>query len=108
MKRGSFVKNAITASAGTMIIPEIVPHFYGENAPGNWLECIKNRKPPISTVEVGHRSCTVCLISHIAMKVPGTLKWDPQVERFTNSELADSMLKREQRSPYGTDYIKGI
>ena len=35
MKRRSFVKNTFTASAGTIIIPEIVPHFYGENTPGN-------------------------------------------------------------------------
>ena len=75
---------------------------------GNWLDCIKSRKQPISPVEVGHRSCTVCLISHIAMKVPGVLKWDPGKEQFTNNDLANSMLKREQRYPYGTDYIKGI
>ena len=75
---------------------------------GNWLDCIKSRKQPISPVEVGHRSCTICLISHIAMKVPGILFWDPETERFTNSDLANSMLKRKQRAPYGTDFIKGI
>ena len=37
---------------------------------GNWLECIKSGKEPISPVEIGHRACTVCLISHIAMKLP--------------------------------------
>ena len=75
---------------------------------GNWLDCIKSRKQPISPVEVGHRSCTVCLISHIAMKVPGILKWDPATEQFTNNDIASSMLKRKQRSPYGTDFIKDL
>jgi predicted dehydrogenase len=75
---------------------------------GNWLDCIKSRKQPISPVEVGHRSCTVCLISHIAMKVPEVLKWDPAKEQFTNNDLADSMLKRKQRYPYGIDYLKGL
>ncbi|MBP7643335.1 MAG: gfo/Idh/MocA family oxidoreductase, partial [Saprospiraceae bacterium] len=76
----------------------------------NWLECIKSRKEPISPVEMGHRACSVCLISHIAMKVPGKLNWDPKVERFTNSDLANSMLSRTQRKPYGTENIslKGL
>jgi len=75
---------------------------------GNWLDCIQNRNQPISPIEMGHRACTVCLISHIAMKIPGVLKWDPKTERFNENELANSMLKRQQRYPYGTDYIKGI
>jgi predicted dehydrogenase len=73
---------------------------------GNWLDCIRSRKQTISPVEVGHRSCSLCLISHIAMKVPGILKWDPEKERFTNSEQANSFLGREQRAPFGTDYLK--
>ncbi len=75
---------------------------------GNWLDCIKSRKQPITPMEVGHRACTICLISHIAMKIPGILEWDPKTERFKKNELANSMLKRKQRYPYGTDYIKGI
>lgn len=73
---------------------------------GDWLNAIKTRKQPICTVEVGHRACTVCLISHIAMKIPGVLEWDPKAERFKNNDLANSMLSRPQRYPYGTNYIK--
>ncbi len=82
-------------------------HLYkSDNQHGNWLDCIKSRKEPISPVEIGHRACTVCLVSHIAMKIPGRLEWDPKIEKFKNSELANSMLKRPQRAPYGTDYIQ--
>ena len=76
------------------------------NQHGNWLECIKSRKEPISPVEIGHRACSICLISHIAMKVHDKLEWDPKLERFTNNEAANAMLKRSQRYPYGTDNIK--
>jgi len=82
--------------------------YHSEEHHGNWLECIKSRKQPISPIEMGHRACTVCLISHIAMKVPGLLKWDPKTERFRENNLANSLLKSKQRFPYGTDYIKGI
>ncbi|WP_303917952.1 Gfo/Idh/MocA family protein [Draconibacterium sediminis] len=73
---------------------------------GNWLDCIQSRKAPISPAEISHRTCTICLISDIAMQIPGVLEWDPAVERFKNNDLANSMLSRPQRYPYGTDYIK--
>ncbi len=82
--------------------------YESDNHHENWLDCIKSREQPISPIEMGHRACTVCLISHIAMKVPGELKWDPKIEQFKNNDLANSMLNREQRFPYGTNYIKGI
>ena len=101
---------ALDASDPKILTSEIKEneiHLYkSDNQQGNWLECIKTRKEPISPVEIGHRACTVCLISHIAMKVPGKLEWNPKTEKFTNSDVANSMLKREQRYPYGTSYIK--
>jgi myo-inositol 2-dehydrogenase / D-chiro-inositol 1-dehydrogenase len=95
--------------------PEILKSKIGENEihlyvseeqHGNWLDCVQSRKQPISPVEIGHRACTVCLISHIAMKVPGILQWNPKSEKFVNNDLANSMLNRPQRYPYGTDYVK--
>ncbi len=80
--------------------------YVSEEQHGNWLDCIKTRKQPISPVEIGHRACSVCLISHIAMKIPGILEWDPTTEKFKNNDLANSMLSRPQRYPYGTDYVK--
>lgn len=81
-------------------------HLYvSEEQHGNWLDCIRTGKEPISPVEIGHRVCSVCLISHIAMKIPGVLNWDPVKERFVNNDLANSMLSRPQRYPYGTNYI---
>ncbi|HSL86799.1 MAG TPA: hypothetical protein VK861_07675, partial [Bacteroidales bacterium] len=72
----------------------------------NWLDCIKSRKQPISPVEEGHRACTICLITHIAMKLGRKLDWDPVKEVFINDEEANRWLSRPQRKPYGTDYLK--
>jgi len=71
----------------------------------NWLEGIQNKTPVLSPVEIAHRACSICLISHIAMKISGKLNWDPKLERFTNNEKANKLLKRTQRAPYGTDKI---
>lgn len=82
-------------------------HLYSSNEQhGNWLDSIQSRKEPISPVEPGHRACATCLISHIAMKVPGKLKYDPIGEKFLNSDLANSMLSRSERDPYGVESFK--
>ena len=67
---------------------------------GNWLECVRSRQPTICTVEVGHRACTACLLSHIAMKLPRKLYWDSIRERFRNDDEANRLLARAQRWPY--------
>jgi predicted dehydrogenase len=82
-------------------------HLYtSEEQHGNWLDCIRSRKDPISPVETGHRACSVCLVTHIAMKLGRKLEWDPDRELFINDNEANAMLSRNQRAPYGTDYIK--
>jgi predicted dehydrogenase len=72
---------------------------------GNWLDCIKSKKPTISPAEVAHRSCSACLLAYAAMKTPGKLYWDPAKEIFKNNVEANKLLSRPQRYPYGTNYI---
>ena len=101
---------ALEASEPAILTSVIGPdeiHLYESNEQhGNWLDCIRSRKEPISPVEMGHRACTVCLITHIAMKLERKLTWDPDKERFVNDDEANSMLSRPQRAPYGTNYVK--
>ena len=72
---------------------------------GNWLESIVSRKQPISPVEIGHRSCSTCLLHHIAMKLKRKIYWDPMNERFLNDDEANAMLNRPHRFPYE---VKGL
>jgi predicted dehydrogenase len=80
--------------------------YHSDDQHGNWLDCIETRKEPISPIEIGHRACTVCLITHVAMKVAGKLQWDPSKEIFVNNKEANTWLRRSQRAPYGTDRVK--
>ena len=77
-----------------------------EDQHGNWLDCIKSRKAPISPIEKGHKACAICLISDIAMQFDRKLEWDNEKEMFVNDDEANAMLHRDQRKPYGTDYVK--
>ncbi len=66
----------------------------------NFLDCIKSRKDPIASAEIGHRSSTVCHLGNIAMLLGRKVKWDPKKERFINDSAADSMISRSMRSPW--------
>jgi hypothetical protein len=66
----------------------------------NWLEAIRDNKETIAPVEEAHRSCSACLIHHIAMKLKRKVYWDPIKEQFRNDTEANAMLSRAQRSPY--------
>ena len=67
---------------------------------GNWLDCVQSRKAPITSAEIAHRSCTACLLHHIAMRIPRHLRWDPAKERFANDDEANAKLARPMRAPY--------
>jgi hypothetical protein len=49
---------------------------------------------------VAHRSCSACLLHHIAMRAKRRLFWDPWKERFKNDDEANVLLSRPQRAPY--------
>ena len=71
----------------------------------DWLTSIKTRQPPAAPAEIGHRSCSACLLAHDAMKLNRELKWDPQAEEYLNDKEANSLLSRSQRAPYGTNAL---
>ncbi len=95
---------ALEASDPTIITSVIGPnevHLYESNDHhGNWLDSVKSRKAPIAPVEVGHRSCSACLVHHIAIKLKRKVYWDPKTERFKNDEEANRLLSRPMRAPY--------
>ena len=103
-------KKALDASDPKILESKIGPnetHLYKiDDQHGNWLDCIQSRKDPISPVDMGHMACVVCLISHIAMKIPRKLHWNSKAERFINDDQANALLTRSQRKPYGTNYLK--
>ena len=70
------------------------------NHHGNWLESIRDNKDPIAPVEEAHRSCSACLLHHIAMKLNRKVYWDPVKEQFKNDAEANKMVSRPQRKAY--------
>lgn len=97
-------EQALAASDPTIITSVIGPnevHLYeSTDHHRNWLDCVRSRKEPIAPVETAHRSCSACLLHHIAMKLKRPLKWDPVREVFAGDDEANRMLSRPQRAGY--------
>jgi len=89
-------KSLLTSTIG----PGEIHLYESKQHKQDFLDCVRSRKNPIAPVEVAHRSCSICVLGHIAMKTGRKLKWDPQQERFTNDEAANRMLSRPGREPW--------
>jgi hypothetical protein len=67
---------------------------------GNFLDCVKSRRTPVSSIDSAVRTDTVCHLSDIAMRLSRRLRWDPKAERFIDDDQANRMLSRAMRSPW--------
>ena len=67
----------------------------------NWLDCIKTRETPRTSVEIAHHHTLLCHFGVICREIKGKLKFDPKTEKFDN-EAANNhpSMKREARKGY--------
>ncbi|MEW6743757.1 MAG: Gfo/Idh/MocA family oxidoreductase [Planctomycetota bacterium] len=84
----------------SVIGPEEIHLYASDDHKRNFLDCVRSRALTVAPVEVAHRSCTVCLLGGIAMKLSRRLRWDPDRERFRDDDEANSMLSRPMRLPW--------
>jgi predicted dehydrogenase len=89
-------KSLLTSTIG----PNEIHLYKSNNHKANWLECIKSRTETIAPAEIGHRSCTVCLLGDIAMRLGRKLRWNPDTEQFVGDDEANKILWRPMRSPW--------
>jgi len=70
------------------------------NHMGNFFDCVKARKTPISDLESQHRVATTCHLGNISIRLRRPLKWNPETELFVGDDEANGWLRREQRKKY--------
>jgi len=70
------------------------------NHMGNFFDCVKSRRPPISDVVSQHRSASTCHLANIAIRLGRKLQWDPEKECFLGDAEANAWLRRQQRAGY--------
>ncbi|MBN2450431.1 MAG: hypothetical protein JXR77_08575, partial [Lentisphaeria bacterium] len=92
------------ALAESELGPDAVRLYRSDDHHGNWLDCIRSRKPTVCPPEVGHRSATCCHLVNIAMRLGRELGWDPARESFVDDPEANAMSLRSLREPWATQY----
>lgn len=76
-------------------------HLYvSDNHHSDFFNCVRTRQRPISDVEAGHRSASVCHLNGIAAQVGRAIRWDPKKEEIVGDRLASSLLDRPRRAGY--------
>jgi myo-inositol 2-dehydrogenase / D-chiro-inositol 1-dehydrogenase len=102
----------LRASNPAILDSEIGPHeihlYESAEQHADWVRAIRTRDRTAAPAEIAHRSCTACLVAHIAMKLGRKLYWDPVNERFRNDDEANTMLARPHRHPYTVSMMSGL
>jgi len=75
--------------------------YESQNHYRNFIDCVRSRKEPLSPVEVGHRTATICHLGNMTMKLNRKLRWDPKAEQIVGDAEANAMLQRPHRAPWG-------
>jgi predicted dehydrogenase len=66
----------------------------------DFLNSMKTRKQPLSTVEVGHRTASLCMIVNLCYEFKRKLAWNPQKEEFLHDDEANKRRSNPIRAPY--------
>jgi predicted dehydrogenase len=74
---------------------------------GNFFDCVRSRKDPISPVEAGHRSAVVGHLIVIALRLGKKFQWDAKAEVFVgdNAKEGNAQLARKMRKPYDYSFV---
>jgi predicted dehydrogenase len=97
-------RNALISYPSRIVREPLRPgeaHLYrSESHSGNFLECIRTRKRPISDVDIAHRAASALLLGGVIKQIPRPLKWDPAREEFVGDDEANRLLSIAQRPPW--------
>ena len=74
--------------------------YVSENHYQDWVDAMKKRTRPVSDVETGHRTSSVCNIVNIAYELQRPLQWNPVTEEFINDDSANMMRTRAYRGKW--------
>lgn len=66
----------------------------------NFLECIKNRKDPNCTIEMGRDAALIAHLGNIAYRTGKKLEWNNLESKISNDAEANAFLKPDYRAPW--------
>ena len=74
--------------------------YVSKNHLSDFMECVRTRKKPITSEQVGGRSAICCHLMNQAYYHGQKLKWDPAKFAFVDGTGDPKWLTRDYRSPW--------
>lgn len=100
VNRGKITGKPVVELAEDPLPADAIKLYESNDHVGNFFECIKTRRQPISDVVSQHRSVSACHLANLSLRLGRKLTWDAAKEQFVGDSEADAMLSRPQRAPY--------
>jgi len=82
------------------LLPDDERVYYADSHSGNFLDCIRTRKPTICNPEVAAYTINAILTGGISLALKRNLRWDPVMLKFDGDEAANRLLSYTPRSPW--------
>ena len=80
--------------------PEDNRVYHASSHSGNFLECLRTRRPTICHPETAVYTMNAILVGGIALALQRTVKWDPVQAEFPGDEEANRLLSYAARPPW--------
>jgi predicted dehydrogenase len=82
------------------LLPDDERVYYADSHSGNFLDCIRTRKPTICNPEVAAYTINAILTGGISLALKRNLRWDPVKLKFDGDEAANRLLSYTPRAPW--------
>lgn len=89
-------KSLLTSKIG----PNDVHLAESNNHYQNFIDAVKSRKPPVSTLEDAVRSDLISQLCNIAVRVQRKITWDPKQGTIVGDAEAARLMRRDMRAPW--------
>jgi predicted dehydrogenase len=66
----------------------------------NFLDCVRSRKTPNTSIEEGHYTAVVCHLGNLATRLGRTMQWDAEKEKVIGDPEANKALQPDYRKPW--------
>ena len=74
--------------------------YESKNQWGNFIDCVKTRKPTINPIESAIIGDVICHLSDMAVRTGREIKWDPKAEKVIDDNEAQLLLSKTPRAPW--------
>lgn len=97
-------RNALVSDPPDLVREPLRPNevhlYHSDSHSGNFLECVRTRRKTICDADIAHRAASALLLGGVVKQLQRTVRWDPQLEQFSNDDEADRLLSIAKRPPW--------